>query len=216
MRPTLLLLGGLLACVAASAYATPPPSGFLDSYPAMHPDPKRPGASIYVAPGQPLKGLHKVEIDPILVWYAKDSPYQGIDPNELSAVTAHLRKALVKNLEPTYPVVDGSGPDVLRLRLAVTNVIAEKKKRGILGYTPVGFVIGAAKNAATAGPNVNLESATIEAELLDPTGKQIAVAVDPLVSDKANKQELTWAQIGTLLDEAGQRLRARFDADNPP
>lgn len=216
MRPTLLLLGGLLACVAASAYAAPPPSGFLDSYPAMHPDPKRPGASIYVAPGHPLKGLHKIEIDPILVWYAKDSPYQGIDPNELSAVTAHLRKALVKNLEPTYPVVDGGGQDVLRLRLAVTNVIAEKKKRGILGYTPVGFVIGAAKNAATAGPNVNLESATIEAELLDPTGRQIAVAVDPLVSDKANKQELTWAQIGTLLDEAGQRLRARFDADNPP
>ncbi|HXP00728.1 MAG TPA: DUF3313 domain-containing protein [Luteibacter sp.] len=216
MRPILLLISGMLAVAigTSTAFAAPPPSGFLDTYPPMQPDPKRPGASIYIAPNTTLKGLDKVVIDPILVFYSPDSKYQGIDPNELSAVTEHLRTALKKSLEPKYPVVDAIGPGVLRVRVAITNVVAEKKKRGILGYTPVGFVIGTAKNLATAGPNINLNSATVEAELIDPSGKQLAVVVDPLVSGESKKEALTWDQIATVLDAAGQRLRTRMDADN--
>src|ERR1700754_2421323 len=218
MRPTLLVLSGMLALAIAGANVhaqTPPPSGFLDSYPAMKPDPKQPGASIYVAPGRSLKGFSKVHIDPILVWYSRDSKYQGIDPNELSAVTEHLRAALTKSLEPKYPVVEGTGPDVIRLRVALTNLMAEKKKRGILGYTPGGFVIGGVKNLATAGPNIVLKSATLEAELLDPSGKQLAVVIDPLVAGDTKEEALTWDEIGKILDAAGTRLRTRMDADNP-
>ena len=215
MRRALCFLAGLLVLTAAAAAAPPPQSGFLDSYPPLQPDPKHAGSFIYMEPGASLKGLTKVQIDPILVWYSKDSTYQGIDPNELSAVTENLRKALVKNLEPKYPVVDTVGPNVLRLRLAVTNVIAEKKKRGILGYTPVGFVISSAKNAATAGPNLNIASATLEAELLDSSGKRLAVVIDPLQGQDVQKENLTWADIGKVLDAAGKRLRTRLDSDNP-
>jgi hypothetical protein len=215
MRRALCLIAGLFVLTLATAAALPPQSGFLDSYPTLQPDTKHPGSFIYIVPGGSLKGFTKVQIDPILVWYSKDSTYQGIDPNELSAVTENLRKALVKNLEPKYPVVDADGPNVLRLRLAVTNVVAEKKKRGILGYTPVGFVISSAKNAATAGPNLNISSATLEAELLDSSGKRLAVVIDPLVGQDVEKENLTWADIGKVLDAAGKRLRARLDGDNP-
>ena len=215
MRSILILISGMLAIAASTAFAAPPPSGFLDTYPTMKPDPQRPGASLYVAPGASLKGFSKVQIDPILVWYSVDSKYQGIDPDELAAVTDKLRAALVKNLEPKYPVVDGGGKDVIHLRIALTNLIAEKKKRGILGYTPVGFVVGEAKKMATAGPNIKLTSATLEAELLDPSGKQLAVIIDPLASGETKEQALTWAQIGDILDAAGKRLRTRMDADNP-
>jgi hypothetical protein len=216
MRRALCLIAGLLVVTFAHGASVPPPqSGFLDSYPALQPDPKHEGSFIYMPADASLKGFTKIHIDPILIWYAKDSTYQGIDPNELSAVTENFRKALIKNLEPKYPVVDTDGADVLRLRLAITNVTAEKKKRGILGYTPVGFVIGAAKNAATAGPNLNIASATVEAELLDASGKRIAVVIDPLVGADVKKDNLTWADIGKVLDAAGKRLRARMDNDNP-
>lgn len=215
MRRALCLIAGLLVLTLATGAAVPPQSGFLDSYPTLQPDPKHEGSFIYMAPGATLKGLTKVRIDPILIWYANDSTYKGIDPNELSAVTENFRKALIKHLEPKFPVVDTDGQDVLHLRLAITNVTAEKKKRGILGYTPVGFVIGAAKNAATAGPNLNIASATVEAELLDSSGKRIAVVIDPLEGKEVQKDNLTWADIGKILDHAGQRLRARMDSDNP-
>lgn len=215
MRRALCLIAGFLALTLATGAVLPPQSGFLDSYPPLQPDPKHEGSFIYVVPGGSLKGFTKVQIDPILVWYSKDSTYQGIDPNELSAVTENLRKALVKNLEPKYPVVDAGGPKVLRVRLAVTNVMAEKKKRGILGYTPVGFVISTAKNAATAGPNINIASATLEAELLDDSGKRLAVVIDPLGGKDVDKKDLTWADIGKILDAAGKRLSTRMDSDNP-
>ncbi|MET0935006.1 MAG: DUF3313 domain-containing protein [Luteibacter sp.] len=218
MRKSLPLIAGVLALALATATAAtlPPPSGFLDAYPTkMVPDPKRPGAFIYIVPGGTLKGFTKVQVDPILVWYAKDSAYQGIDPNELSAVTQNMRKALTQSLEPKYPIVEVGGPDVLRLRIAITNVVAEKKKRGILGYTPIGFVVGAAKDMATAGPNVNLDSAVVEAEVLDATGKQISVVIDPLISGDEKKDKLTWDGLNTVMEAAGQRLRARLDGDNP-
>lgn len=218
MRPIHALISGLLAVVIGISAAVAAPqqsSGFLDSYPPMHPDPQRPGASIYTAPGVSLKGYSKVYLDPVLVFYSRDSKYQGIDPNELSAVTEHLRAALKKSLEPKYPIVDAPGPDVIRLRVAITNLMAEKKKRGILGYTPVGFVVGGVKNMATAGPNIKLVSGTLEAELLDPSGKQLAVITDPLLAGETKEEALTWNKIAELLDAAGQRLRARMDADNP-
>lgn len=217
MRLSTAWIIGLLAVSLSAAHAaTPPPSGFLDSYPPLQPDAKRPGAQIYIAPGTSLKGYSKVVIDPILVFYSPDSAYKGIDPNELSAVTEHLRKSLTTGLQPRYPVVDATGPGVLRLRVAITNLMAEKKKRGILGYTPIGFVIGAAKDAATAGPNINLKSGTLEAELLDPSGKQLAVVVDPLTSTDPKSDAISWKQIATVLDAAGKRLGARMDADNGP
>lgn len=216
MRASMLLVTAFFAFGLSAAHAqTPPPSGFLDTYPQMHPDPKRPGASIYIAPGATLKGLTKVRIDPILIWYAKDSTYQGIDPNELAAVANNFRRDITKSLEPAYPVVDSGGPDVLELRVALTNVVAEKKKRGLLGYTPVGFVVGAAKDAATAGPKLNISSATVEAELLDANGKQLAVVVDPLVTDGSKTEAMTWSDLGKVMDAAGKRLRARMDGDNP-
>lgn len=212
MRPVLMAAVAILAM--APALAAPPHSGFLDDYPAMQADAQRPNAMSYIAPGRSLKGFDKVAVEPILVWYALESKYKGIDPNELSAVTTSLQAALVNNLEPRYPVVQGSAPGVLQVRLAITNVMAQKKKKGLLSYTPVGLVVGAAKSLATAGPNIDLSAATVEAELLDASGERIAVIVEPLASGDSKKQSLTWEEIAAALDAYGKRLRARLDADN--
>lgn len=210
------ILIAIAVLAMAPVLAAPPQSGFLDDYPPMQADAQRPGATTYAAPGRTLKGFDKVMIEPILVWYAPESKYKGIDPNELAAVTTSLRTALVDNLEPRYPVVQGAGPGVLQVRMAVTNVVAQKKKKGLLSYTPVGLVVGAAKSLATAGPNIDLSAATVEAELLDASGERLAVIIEPLISGESKQERLSWDQIATVLDAYGKRLRARLDADNPP
>lgn len=214
MRRLMMTFVAILMIVPA--LAAPTQSGFLDDYPTLTADAQRPGAMIHIVPGRSLKGFDKVAIEPILVWYAPESSYKGIDPNELAAVTNSLHDALVNNLEPRYPVVRGSGPDVLQLRVAITNVMARKKKKGLLSYTPVGLVVGAAKSLGTAGPDIDLGAATIEAELLDAAGQRIAVIVDPLASGEARDERLTWDGIAMVLDAYGKRLRARLDADNAP
>lgn len=212
MRIALTIAVAMLA--AAPLFAVAADSGFIENVPAMTADSMNPGAMIYVAPGRSLKGFASVAIEPIEVWYAADSKYKGVEPNELGGVTNSLREALVKSLAPAYPVVDAVGPGVLSLRLAVTNVQAQKKRRGVLGYTPVGFVVGAAKGAATSGPNIDLRAATVEAELIDADGVRIAVVSEPLFSGSSRKEALTWNGIGAALTAYGKRLRARLDADN--
>lgn len=204
-----------LALFAGAAFAETPRSGFLDDYPAMTADAQRPGAEIFVAPESSLKGYSRVAIDPVLVWYAADSAYKGVEPNELAAVTNSMRELLIENLEPRYAVVREAGPGTLQVRLAITNVVAEKKKRKLMSYTPVGFAVTTAKNMATAGPNINLGSATVEAELLDAEGKRLVVLIEPLMAGDSKKEALTWDRIGAVLDAYGKRLRARLDADNP-
>lgn len=208
-----------VACIALAA--TPvlvfaSGSAFIENAPTMIADAKNPGALIYVAPGRSLRGFDKVAIEPIEVWYAADSDYKGVEPNELGGVTNSLRDALVRTLAPSYPVVSGSGPGVLHVRLAVTNVHAQKKRRGLLGYTPVGFVVGAARDAATSGPNIDLQDATIEAELSDAEGVRIAVVSEPLFAGSSRREALTWSEIGAALTAYGERLRGRLDADNAP
>ncbi len=44
-------------------------------------------------------------------------------------------------------MVDTPGPNVLYLRLAITDLSLTRKKRGVLAYTPVGFVLKAGVDA---------------------------------------------------------------------
>jgi Protein of unknown function (DUF3313) len=214
MRTILITALVLVVLGAAPPVMAQEQSQFLDTYPPLQADAQRPNAKIYVAPGKTLKGYDKVAIYPILVWYSPSSKYQGVDPNELAKVTENLREAVAKNLQPQYAIADSEGEHTLQVRLAITNVVAQKKKKGLLGYTPMGLVVGAAKSAATAGPNIDLASATIETELLDDSGGQLAVIVEPMQAGKSKDEKLTWNSIADAFDAYGKRLRARLDADN--
>ncbi len=214
MRTRVPALALAVLFTLAPAYAAPPKSGFIEDLPALKADASRPAAQVYTAPGRSLKGFDRVSIEPVQIWYAPDSKYRGVEPNELAAIANTFAEVLVERLEPTYAVVNGEGAGILRVRIAITNVQAEKKKRNLLGYTPAGFVLGAVKDAATAGPNIDLRSAWVEAEILDADGKRLAVVMEPLFPEGGKKDTLSWKDIGAVLDAWAQRLRARLDADN--
>jgi hypothetical protein len=193
-------------------------SGFIDNYPELQLDKDGSGAMIYRKPGMELGGYQKLMIDPIEIWYAEDSKYKGISPDDLKAITDALYESVVAQLEPDYPVVSRSGEGVLRIRLAITDVYAKKKKRGLLGYTPIGLVVGGVKSLAGVAKNIKLEDATIEGELLDAqSSEQVGVLIDKLSVSKAGKEKDTktsWEEIATSLDFYAKRLRSRLDAEH--
>lgn len=189
-------------------------SGFLEDYPAFEQDKDRPGALVYFQPGLDLKPYTKIIIDPIEIWYAPNSKYKGIKPDDLKALTDAFRMALINELEPDYPVVNKTGPGVLGIRLAITNVHVKKKKRGLLGYTPVGLVV--TTGIALAGKNINLMDATIEAELLDSqTNERLGVLIDEQSAspEKKKKNKTSWEEIENTLKFYAKRFRERMDAE---
>lgn len=205
----------LLGCISLSSTAWAADatrySGFIDSYPKLELDPRGGGGQLYVKPDVKLGSYKKIMIEPIEIWMADDSKYKGFSPDDLKELTDEFNRVLVANLEPDYPVVSKPGEGVLVLRLAITDVYAKKKKRGLLGYTPIGALAGAATGAYR---KVSLKDATIEAELMDAGSQdQLAVLVDDLSVSKGGAEKTSWEDIHKALDYYAKRLRARLDAD---
>ncbi len=207
---TTLLLGSVLFGGAAVAVNVVMYSGFLDHYPALKQDPDGGGGLIYRKAGVNLGNYDKIMIEPIEIWMADDSKYKGFSPDDLKEITDELYRNLIANLEPDYPVVSRPGKGVLVIRLAITDVYAKKKKRGLLGYTPIGALAGAATGAYR---KINLKDATIEAELLDAQSHdQLGVLIDKLSVSKGGGDKTSWKEISKALNFYAKRFRARMDA----
>jgi hypothetical protein len=214
---TVVIVSTLLTSIAWAG-AAGQYSGFLDDYPKFEPDKDRKGAMIYRKAGLDLKPYSKVLIDPIEIWIARDSQYKGIKPDEMKVLADAFRQAIVEALEPEYPVVSRPGPGVLGIRLAITDVQIKKKKRGLLGYTPVGLVV--TTGIAMAGKNISLVDATIEAELLDAQSNDRLGALIDQQSDvraktkEGTKEKTSWEEIESTLRFYANRLRGRLDAEH--
>ena len=199
-----------LIFIAAQASVAGPNSGFLDDYSSLKPDPDQKGAKIYFKPDVNLGMYDKIVFDPIEIFYAEDTEYKGISPDELKLLADAFRDLMVKELEPKYPVIQTPGKGVLRARLAITNVKMKKKKRGLLGYMPIGAALTAVKDIA--GLRVTLTGSMIEAELIDSeTNETIGLLVDSSSSDAPEGEE-SWEALEESLSFYAKRFRKRLDA----
>lgn len=174
-------------------------SGFIDNYPAMQVDPDGSGALLYRKPGLDLSRYRQVMLEPIEVWMADGSSYKGIPADELNEIAQTLHRQLVASLEPDYPVVSQPGAGVLRVRLAITDIYAEKKKRGLIGSRVV------------------MDDATIEAEILDAVSSdRLIVLIDRLSVSKGKagaKTTTSWEEIERSLSYYAGRFRMRLESD---
>jgi len=187
-------------------------AGFLDDYSGLKPDPDRSGAKIYRKSGVNLGQYDKIIFDPIEIWYHPKTKYKGISPDELKLLADAFRDVITRELEPDYPVVNSPGKGVLRVRLAITNVKMKKKKRGLLGYMPIGAAITALKDVA--GKRIVLTDAAIEGELLDSeSNDKLAILVDSQASD-AGKGKDSWDALEGTLTFYAKRFRQRLDAEH--
>ncbi|MGB5340214.1 MAG: DUF3313 family protein, partial [Gammaproteobacteria bacterium] len=80
----------------------------------------------------------------------------------------------------------------------------------LLGYTPIGFVVTAAQDAA--GERVSLKGAVLELELLDSqSNERVGVLVDKTPTT-ADKKELSWDSVTATFDFYANRFKSRLHA----
>ena len=195
-------------------------SGFLDDYSIL----ERRGSDainrIYVAPGtlDLLSTYDAVMVDQPEVFMSPDSKYKGAKPDHIKTLADHARQALVERLEAGgYRIAEEAGPGVVFVRWAITDLYLKKKKRGILSYTPVGFVVHATAKAAIRDlwRKIDIVELNIEAEFIDgANGDLLAAAIMERGARKAEgqKQELvSWEELDATMRTFGQRLRCQLD-----
>ena len=194
-------------------------SGFLSDYSDLQKTSDSYSGLLYVAPNakSAVKKYNAVMIDQPEICIADDSKYKGIKPDEIKAVADGLRSALAAEISKSYHVVDVPGPNVLYLRLAAADLYLKKKKRGLFGYTPIGFVAGAVKSAVAddiAG-SMSLKGLTVEMEILDSESQERLVAMVEH-RDGKKKDPASWEELAAIFVEYGHRVECRLSNSRLP
>jgi hypothetical protein len=198
-------VGILLLSLLASAASA---SDFIEDMPQLQPDADRAGAMVWTKPGANRAAYTRVMLEPVTIFISPDSKYKGLSAEELATLSQTFLDTMTKTLEPEVPVVNQAGPGVLYLRVALTNVNVAKKKRGLLGYTPIGFVATTVKDAV-AGPSISLQDAVFEVEALDSTtGERLGVVVDK--APETEGDNLSWDSITKTIVFYAERYKARM------
>jgi hypothetical protein len=202
--------------------------GFLSDYSGLAPVEGDPGAYRYVDDAVDFTKYSKLLVDRIKVWYKDDSDYKGIDPDDLKALTDYFHQAIVKAVGDDYAVVSEPGPDVLRVRIAVTDLVPNKPEASIVSLAvPFAWVADAGSGVAKgeAGSTAFTGEATIEMEALDSvSSQQVGAYVDKEVGKKYQwskgigegissytKAYSKWDYTKKAMDLWAQRLKATLD-----
>jgi hypothetical protein len=195
---------------------------FLSSYAGLKASPDNPKDEIYIAPDTLVRAgqYKKVMIDQPELFVHPESKYTGMKPDDMKAIADALRAALTTELESGYQVVDAAGSDVLYVRVAVGDLMLKKHKRGILSYTPVGFVVhGAVGLTKEVTEKIDLKGMKIEGEVLDSQSlKQLAAFTMSRgsLTGKSEIEATSWDELTGLFSVVGKRLRCRLDNSRKP
>jgi hypothetical protein len=180
----------------------------------------QPGDLAYIAPGalKRLTAYKAVMVDQPEILFSPDSEIKGMKPDDLKALSEALRDTMSGALaEGGYSVAQQPGPGVLYIRVALTDLVVKKKKRGLLAYTPVGAVIKAGSDLVREAFNkVDFIELTFQAELVDSVSNDVLAA---LVAERGTRK--TGDQKETRIDMSEMRqnmrswaLRLRCQLDN--
>jgi hypothetical protein len=180
VRVVLAVVISLALMASAGLAAEPKYSGFLgDNYKNLQPGPEDGAKMRWLKPGVMFGKYNKFMVDSVIFFFADDSEYKGIDPNEMKELADSFNQAIVTAFKDKYPIVAEPGPDVARIRIAITGVKSSKPVvSGISSVLPVGLAFSLVKKGAT-GSWSGSGATSAEVEVLDPsTNDVIFAAVD--------------------------------------
>jgi hypothetical protein len=226
MGPVLLLL--LSGCATTSGTANESEgqkyTGFLSDYSQLKPEAEGSKAMIYINPQADQKKYKKFLIEKIIVWLKDDAAYKGIDPDAFKAMTDYFREALTRELGSEYPIVNEPGPDVMRLRIAITDLVPTKTAVTVVVLvTPYATIADLAAGAASKGGTGSapyLGYAGIEAEGIDSESLlPVFSYVDQRYGKKYDaenpgsyfKAYTEWGYVQQAFDFWAKKFRTRLD-----
>ena len=177
-----LTVGIVLAFAAPAAFADIKFSGFFGNpsvYSLLKPGPEGGVKLRWIKEGVNPKKYEKFMVDSVVFYFSEQADYKGIDPQEMKDLADQFNREIVAAFKDKYPIVAEPGPNVARLRIAITNI--KPSRPGISTVTsviPVGLGVSLVKKGATGGWSGSGETG-MEMMAIDSMTEEIVVlAVD--------------------------------------
>ena len=174
----------------------------------------------YIAPQAIEKAstYKAVMVDQPEVLMSPNSDYKGAKPENLMAIANGMRQALDERLKAGgYNVVDKPGPGVLYVRVALTDLELQKKKRGVLAYTPVGAVVKfGVDSMKDFQSKFDIMNMVFQMEVVDSVTNQVFGQYVAVRGGGVKPTRMDFDQVKANMDEFGERLRCRLDNAHGP
>jgi uncharacterized protein DUF3313 len=198
---TAFLLAGVLAACSATKEGNAKDvrfSGFLGDYSQLQKGGGERPDYVYVKPGLDLSAYKRVMIDPPQAWVS-EAQRKKMGEKNLSYILTSLDKALRDDIGKKWELVDRPAPDVIRIRMAISNASGENGTlTPFTRIVPWGLMVSEGVDATT-GNYINNGRVTGELEVQDGgTGARLAAAVDERVG--ANSISNAFSNWGDVVD----------------
>ena len=187
-------------------------SGFLPDYAKLGPVEGKEGMFRYLDRAADLRPYTKLYLDPVQVFVSTEGEaYKGIQPEAIKRMADSFQASFVNAVRSGYQVVGAPGPDVLRVRLAITGVQPVPTPIGVTDFLPIKAVFNVGRAAVGASPRLAEMSA--EMEVLDGQNRQFAAAVVTRKSDKTLSQNdrITWNELQPIVNAWAAQFRQGLD-----
>jgi hypothetical protein len=225
--PVMFLL--LAGCATTNGKATesegPKYTGFLSDYSKLEPDTDGSKAMHYINPQADMKKYKKFLLERIIVWLKDDADYKGIDPDVMKAMTDYFHEAIVRELGSDYTLVTEPGPDVLRVRIAVTDLVPTKPAMSVIvlavPFASAADIASGAASKGGAGSPPYLGRAGVEVEGID---SETLLPVFSYVEERRGKKYdvedpaggylkgfSEWGHVKKAFDYWAKKFRGRMD-----
>lgn len=206
-----VMVSAALAIPTGCATKNATQAGFLENYPVFEPGPKGGADRVYFKRGANFGAYNKVMMDHVVFYFKDDAEYKGIHADELKELADAFHKAVAEALQGAYPLVDKPGPDAMRIRAAITEVVPSKPGlSAVTTVVPVGLALSIIKKGVT-GQHAFVGKATLEAEILDSlTNERILAVIDTKAGGKLSGVT-KWGAAKDVFQLWAKRLRAMLD-----
>jgi hypothetical protein len=152
-------------------------SGFLgDYYKNLGPGPKDGAKMRWMKPGVDFAKYNKVMLDSVVFALAEDAENKTIDPEVMKDLQGKCNLALVNAIKEKYPIVTEPGPDVARIRIAITGIKPSSPVLStVTSVNPVGLAVSLVKKGS-GGSYAGSGATNAELMGLDSMSNEVIIA----------------------------------------
>lgn len=191
-------------------------TGFLvDAYPLLKPGKEGEANLVYINPEAKWRIYNKIMLDPVTVWLGKDAVAKDtgvVPPDDVRALANLAYQKLSEQLAKDYALVQESGPEVMRLSAALTDVEhGMPVLDAVSTIHPATHIISEGKKLAS-GTHSFVGGASVEVRIVDSqTGKLLGAGIDRRAGGKTlTKGFGYWADVENILDYWAAKIRWRL------
>ncbi|VGO22518.1 DUF3313 domain-containing protein [Pontiella sulfatireligans] len=188
-------------------------SGFLKNYSQLKSGKDGEVQLLYINPRANFAKYQKVMLEPVQMRVKEDSKLAKVPKAEKKELVNYLATTLREQLKSDYIFVSKPGPDVMRLRVAITD---GKKGKVVMNTVstiiPISLAVDLVKYAAT-GTHMAVGEASIEAEGLNSaSGVRLFAAVDARSGRKSlmSGNFTKWGDVEDAYNYCAKQLHIRL------